>query len=68
MNGFDFFKSILNGVTLKASNCFFIVTTATEKQQLSETSRKRITKNFKEELDMNQDGYLDTVCDVKFVF
>ena len=34
---------------------------------MSEASRKRITKNFKEELDMNRDGYLDQVCAVKFV-
>jgi len=32
---------------------------ATETQALSESSRKRIAKSFKEELDKNQDGYID---------
>ena len=49
------------------SYCFFIVITASESHEMSEASRKRITKNFKEELDMNRDGYLDQVCAVKFV-
>lgn len=41
------------------------VTTGKETQEFAKSTRERLTKSFKEELDRNHDGYLDEVCVVK---